>query len=106
MEEPSHLEENDKRRTIGKGNIKLGEIVIEDVALVKGLRYNLISICQLCDKGYGICFKEGVCMGRSKDSSQTFSGKRYDNIYLLNINRDTTHYMISIREKKSFYTRK
>lgn len=51
-----------KGRIVGKGNIKLGELVIEDVTLVKGLRNNLITISQLCDKGYVISFKDGAVL--------------------------------------------
>lgn len=71
----------DRGRIVGKGYIKLGELIIEDVVLVKGLRHNVIDISQLCNKGYEIYFKDGERMGKSKDQSQVFTGKRHGNIF-------------------------
>lgn len=62
-----------------KGNINLGNIIIEHVSLFKGLKRNLISINQLCGKGFSISFEEDKCIGVSKDKSQSFTGKRFGN---------------------------
>lgn len=91
----------DKGRIVRKGTVKIGELIIEDVALVEGVRHNLISISQLCDKRYKISFKDGECIGRNKDPSQTISGKRNGNIYLLNIESDNACCLLSIEEKAS-----
>ena len=43
---------NAKRRIIGQDNIGNNTFsLIESVLLVNGLKYNLLSISQLCDKG-------------------------------------------------------
>ena len=34
---------------------------IKNVLLVENLKYNLLSISQLCDKGYKICFESNAC---------------------------------------------
>jgi len=36
-------------------------LVIHDVLYVEGLKHNLLSISQLCDKGYQVMFKENTC---------------------------------------------
>ena len=43
--------DNDKEKIIGIGSIgKNSSTFIENVLLVKGLKHNLLSISQLCDK--------------------------------------------------------
>ena len=34
---------------------------IKNVLFVKNLKYNLLSISQLCDKGYMVCFVSNAC---------------------------------------------
>ena len=52
------FDDNSKRKIIGIGNIrKTHSFVIKDVLLVDGLKHNLLSISQLCDKGYNVIFK-------------------------------------------------
>ena len=34
---------------------------IKNVLLVENLKYNLLSISQLCDKRYGVCFEANTC---------------------------------------------
>ena len=49
--------DNAKRRTIGQGNIGNDtSSLIESVLLVDGLKHNLLSISQLCDKGFKVIF--------------------------------------------------
>ena len=49
--------DNSQGKIIGKGNISGNPSpLIENVFLVDKLKYNLLSISQLCDKGYKIKF--------------------------------------------------
>ena len=51
-----------RERITGKGMIKVNEkFIIKDVALVKHLRYNLLSVSQLLDDGLEVSFKPRVC---------------------------------------------
>ena len=51
-----------KRKIVGIGNIKLGSSpMIENVALVDGLKHNLLSVSQLCDKGFNVIFDDLTC---------------------------------------------
>ena len=35
-------------KILGYGNIKLGNVIIDSVALVSGLKHNLLSVSQIC----------------------------------------------------------
>jgi len=45
--------DNNKGRILGRGDVESHDsIIIKAVLLVDGLKHNLLSISQLCDKGY------------------------------------------------------
>lgn len=69
---------------------------------IKGLNHNLISISKLCDKSFTISFEESKWIGESKDKSQSSTGIRYGNIYLL----DVTWFLKSIKDEKELWHRK
>ena len=47
--------DNSKGKILEIGNVgKISSTLIENVCLVENLKHNLISISQLCDKGYKI----------------------------------------------------
>ncbi|KAL8135806.1 hypothetical protein AgCh_010426 [Apium graveolens] len=48
-------------KTLGYGNINLGNVIIESVALVSGLKHNLLSVSQICDRGYHVDFFKEHC---------------------------------------------
>ncbi|KAL8134777.1 hypothetical protein AgCh_009696 [Apium graveolens] len=69
-------------KTLGYGNINLGNVIIEKVALVSGLKHNLLSVSQICDKGYHVDFFEDHCEVVSKSTSKVvLKGYRHGNIY-------------------------
>ena len=56
------VEDNGKGHIIRFGKIQITHSsIIENVLYVKGLKHNLISISQLCDKGYKVSFKSLLC---------------------------------------------
>jgi len=66
-----------------KGKITdVGKIVIhpylsiDNVLFVEGLKQNLLSICQLCDSGYGVSFNKDECVVLCDDGSPIFFAKR------------------------------
>ncbi|KAK8919170.1 hypothetical protein KSP39_PZI022019 [Platanthera zijinensis] len=68
----------------GFGNISSNQITITQVAYVKGLKHNLISISQLSDLGYDISFvKDGCHIKRSSDQKVILTGYRKRNVYCL-----------------------
>ena len=66
--------DNSKGKVIGIGNI--GESpTIEDVLLVDGLKHNLLSISQLCDRGNRVIFEKSKCIIENINSNKTlFTG--------------------------------
>jgi hypothetical protein len=52
--------DNEKGRVLSVGTVKMSEsVTLRRVSLVKSLRYNLLSVSQLLDKGFEVCFKMG-----------------------------------------------
>ena len=69
-------------KTLGYGNINLGNVIIQSVALVSGLKHNLLSISQICDRGYHVNFLEEHCEVISKTTGKVvLKGYRHGNIY-------------------------
>jgi len=79
--------DNNKGRIMGKGNVgNQHRIQIKNVLHVNRLKQNLLSISQLCDKGFKIEFNKNcrfICEAIS--SEVVHIGKRISNIYMLNI---------------------
>ena len=52
--------------------------------LVETLNYNLLSVGQLCDRGFEVHFKKGeVVVVKEDDHSQVFKGFRHNNLYVV-----------------------
>ena len=47
--------------TLGYGKINLGNVIITDVALVPGLKHDLLSVSQICDRGFRVDFHPEHC---------------------------------------------
>ena len=60
---------------------------IDNILYVKGLKYNLVSISQLCDKGYIVSFGTTMCVITSPiDNSIIFIENRHENVYIVDLN--------------------
>ena len=59
--------DDSKGYTLGYGKIKKENVIIEKVALVDGLKHNLLSIIQLCDNGNKVHFIEEACFIANKE---------------------------------------
>jgi len=54
--------DDSKEKIIGIGNIKISSSpLIENVVLVDNLKHNLLSISQLCDRGFKVIFDDLTC---------------------------------------------
>ncbi|KZV36891.1 retrovirus-related Pol polyprotein from transposon TNT 1-94, partial [Dorcoceras hygrometricum] len=69
--------------TVGKGKLIHGNISIVDVLVFDNLKYNLISISQLCDKGYIVKFQQHTCTVQSPSGLTVLVGKRSGNTYII-----------------------
>ena len=79
--------DNSKGKILGIGNVgKVSSTLIENVCLVENLKHNLISISQLCDKGYKVIFDKFSCViENSCDGKILFVGNRCGNVYIIDI---------------------
>ena len=58
-----------KGYTLGYGLISKENVMIDEVALVEGLKHNLLSISQLCDRGHNVWFSSEACVVSNKKSN-------------------------------------
>jgi len=79
--------DNNRGMILGVGDIgSENKVIIKDVLLVEGLTHSLLSISQLCDRGYKITFEPEQCIIADSESTETFLvGKRVSNVYMLNV---------------------
>ena len=89
-------------RTLGYGKIEIGNVIIENVALVDGLKHNLLSVSQLTDRGYDVKFTsthgEVVC---KKTGKIALIGPRLDNMYVAKLHLDTDDGTVKILLSKA-----
>ena len=85
--------DNAKGRIIGQGNIGNDiSFLIKSVLLVDGLKHNLLSISQLCDKCFKVIFEASHCIIKDIQNDKTiFMGHRCDNVYEINISKYDGH---------------
>ena len=69
------------------GNVGQGKnSLIENILLIDGLKHNLLSISQLCDKSYKVLFDKNACHLYDIDITNIIAkGYRKNNIYMINI---------------------
>ena len=75
---PITFRDDSKRKIIDIDNIKIGSsLVIENIVLVDSLKHNLLSISQLCDRGFKVIFNDLSCnILDSKTNTCILSGFR------------------------------
>ena len=74
-----------KCKVIGRGtNGKYSQTILEDVDLVEGLTHNLLSVAQLCSKGFRVSFFDNV-VHIIRDDIILFKGNALNNIYTINL---------------------
>ncbi|GJS61239.1 retrovirus-related pol polyprotein from transposon TNT 1-94 [Tanacetum coccineum] len=80
-----------KGRISGKGKIKSGTLVFDDVYFCKELKYNLFSVSQICDKKNNVLFTDTECLVLSSDFKLPNENQvllrfpRKDNIYSVDL---------------------
>ena len=67
--------DNSKGYTVGYGCLEIGNVVIEDIALVNGLQHNLLSVSQFSDRGFKVDFDMMECsIYHKKNGSLSLKG--------------------------------
>jgi len=84
-------------------------VIIKDVLLVEGLKHSLLSIIQLCDRGYKITFEPEQCTIADSESTETvLVGKRLSNVYMLNVSSiiPSINYLLSLDDESWLWHRR
>ncbi|KAD5318271.1 hypothetical protein E3N88_18217 [Mikania micrantha] len=83
---------------IGKGYVSNGELRFDDVNHVENLKYNLLSVSQMCDKGHISLFTKQDCRILSSEVLPMI-GKVLDEYTLLKANRVGRVYALDLSKK-------
>lgn len=85
--------DNSKGKILRIDNVgKVSSTLIENVCLIENLKHNLISISQLCDKGYKVAFDKSRCViENARDGKILFMGNRCGNVYTIDTECASTH---------------
>jgi hypothetical protein len=79
----------------GKGMVSLsnGKGKAQDVLLVYGMKHNLLSVSQMCDRGCEVVFTSKDCKIKSVNSGQVVAKgiRTENNVYVLKENREECH---------------
>nr|GEV52093.1 putative ribonuclease H-like domain-containing protein [Tanacetum cinerariifolium] len=76
----------------GKGKIKTGKLVFDDVYFVKELKFNLFSVSQICDKKNVVLFTDTECVVLSFDYKLPD-----ENHVLLRVPRENNMYNVDLK---------
>ena len=94
--------DDSKGYNVGYGLISKDNVIIEEVSLVDGLKHNLLSISQLCDKGNTITFNSVACVVKNKRSNKVvLTGVRKGNMYLVDFNSSNAEFITYLVSKAS-----
>ncbi|KAL8155757.1 hypothetical protein AgCh_000968 [Apium graveolens] len=73
--------DDNKGYTLGCVLISKDNVIIEEVALVDGLKHNLLNVIQLCDKGNSVTFNSEACvLTNNKNNKVVLTGVRKGNM--------------------------
>ena len=87
-------------QTLGYGNIEIGNVIIEKVALVSGLKHNLLSISQITDRHVNF-MKDHCEIINKKTQKIALTGYRHGNIYEANLLSNTDGKITCLLSKAS-----
>ncbi|KAL8114230.1 hypothetical protein AgCh_021184 [Apium graveolens] len=94
--------DDSKGYTVGYGLISKDNVIIEEVALVDGLKHNLLSSSQLCDKGNSVTFNSEACVVTNKRSNKVvLTGVRRGIVYLADFNSSNAESVTCLLSKAS-----
>ena len=92
--------DDSKGYTMGYGLILSENVIIEAIALVDGLKHNLLSISQLCDKGNKVWFTKEACVISDKTTGNILlTGNMKKNVYVADFNSTSSEEMTCLFSK-------
>ena len=77
--------DNGRGKVKGIGSINVNSALIKDVLYVDGLKYNLLSISQLCDYGYKVIFLKNSCEVLDEHANKLFCAPRSGDVYVIDL---------------------
>nr|GEV78037.1 hypothetical protein [Tanacetum cinerariifolium] len=77
---------NDFAVIAGYGDVVIGSMTIKKVYYVEGLRHNLFSVGQFCDKGLKVAFRKSTSFVRNENGVDLLTGDRSSNLYTIALN--------------------
>ncbi|KAI3668197.1 hypothetical protein L6452_43274 [Arctium lappa] len=92
---------NGKGITRGFGVLSNGKTTFRRVAYVDGLKHNLLSISQLCDKDYEVRFSKKACSVVNEKGKLALSGYRRENVYVIDMDSTTTENLCFLSKASS-----
>ncbi|KAK1391540.1 Serine/threonine protein kinase SRPK1 [Heracleum sosnowskyi] len=94
-------------RIIGKGTIGNDKFSINNVRLVDGLKYNLISVSQLTDAGHDVKFGKDMCLISTNSNHTPLIAKRQGNIFVLDFDEQKEEICLaSIQDQQKLWHRR
>ncbi|KAI3678411.1 hypothetical protein L6452_37702 [Arctium lappa] len=92
---------NGKGYTRGFGVLSNGTTTFRRVAYVDGLKHNLLSISQLCDKDYEVRFSKKACSVVDEKGKLALSGYRRENVYVIDMDSTITENLCFLSKASS-----
>ena len=94
--------DDSKGFTVGYGLISKDNVILNKVTLVDGLKHNLLSISQLCDKGLNVSFNFEACVvTNKKDNKVVITEYWKGNVYIADFNSRNADSIIRFFSKAS-----
>nr|GEV83516.1 integrase, catalytic region, zinc finger, CCHC-type, peptidase aspartic, catalytic [Tanacetum cinerariifolium] len=78
---------NDFTVIAGYEDVVIGSLTIKKVYYVEGLRHNLFSVGQFCNKGLEVAFRKSTCFVRNEDVVDLLTGDCSSNLYTIALNK-------------------
>ncbi|KAI3735667.1 hypothetical protein L6452_15175 [Arctium lappa] len=92
---------NGKGFTRGFGVLSNGTTTFRRVAYVDGLKHNLLSISQLCDKDYEVRFTKKACSVLNEKGKLALSGHGRENVYVIDMDSTITENLCFLSKASS-----
>ncbi|KAI3677859.1 hypothetical protein L6452_37131 [Arctium lappa] len=86
---------------MGYGDVQHYNVTIKKVSYVEGLRHNLFSIGQFCDKDLEVNFKAKRCSVRNEEGEELLVGTRESDLYTINLSNVQTDKQVCLLTKAS-----
>ena len=85
--------DNAKEKVIEIGKVPISSSsCIDNVLLIEGLKYNLLSISQMCNKKFNVSFKSSICYITCLITNNIiFSGHRNKNVHVVDLDNKYKH---------------